>query len=288
MDAPSSLAGFARLLRELRELKETIKRQTEAIHAANEAACQDRDVEKRAPILRAELHIPEHIEAQARENQEKRSAQDTKNYKVQLSLAIGTWCAFIAAIVLAWIAWGQWTEMRETTQEIVNATKAMREQNELILKQLKSQSARLTCRPGFGDDEVLWECQNDGHIQATSVRGSLTVTRKYLPSEKLINSATVKFDVSKIAPLKAEVVARTYLAGLAQAGPDLHYTRQTLRFEGEFSYNDGFEERGPESFCVSWLTYSMTPESRTSGWFPCELIQPRLRWLEQRKAQAQQ
>ena len=69
------------------------------------------------PILRAELHVPEHIERN-------RQTHENRQHRLQVWVVIGTWAAFLAASVYAYVAVRQWGEMigaRHQTRDAIIA-----------------------------------------------------------------------------------------------------------------------------------------------------------------------
>ena len=105
------------LLSELRLLRGGVQQLVSAAHDAKEA--QNQQQPQQAPILRAELQIPEAVERE-------RSKQDKRHYRVQVWLAIVTTLAFVAAAVYAGVATLQWKEMIGTTDASFESAKASR------------------------------------------------------------------------------------------------------------------------------------------------------------------
>jgi hypothetical protein len=83
-----------------RDLEHGVK----AINDQSEITAKTALVAAPTPIFRAELQIPETIEAENRAN-------NRRNYKLQKWLTAGTWLAFIAAASYAYLALRQWGEM---------------------------------------------------------------------------------------------------------------------------------------------------------------------------------
>jgi heme exporter protein D len=108
-----------RLLAELRLLRASAEQLNSTVHDAAEA--QNQKQEQEPPILRAELQVPETIERQ-------RSERDDRHYRVQVWLAVATTLAFVAAAVYAGIAVFQWYAILEgnslTDQAMRNARRA--------------------------------------------------------------------------------------------------------------------------------------------------------------------
>ena len=124
-----------RILRELTLLMETVRagflgveKQVRSISdqqkTANQHQQQDRN---RSPILHAELQIPEAVQGQQRNN-------DNRQFGVQLALAIVTFLAFVAAAIYAGINYKMLCEMRA-------ANKTASDSFAKTLCQMKAQTA---------------------------------------------------------------------------------------------------------------------------------------------------
>lgn len=97
-------------LREIRAMGASlfaIQKQTEAIQQDIER--QNKQEQTPIPItVRSELEVPERVERQ-------RQASDDRQYRLQRLLTLGTWGAFIAASLYAYVATRQWKEMMVTS-----------------------------------------------------------------------------------------------------------------------------------------------------------------------------
>lgn len=100
---------FKRLIEALRaefqELRASLREQTASIRGGQEA---DRQTQEKIKANLAELRVPENEKAEVR-------AYRKKQLTVQVVLTIGTWLAFLAAGIYAFIAYRQLNEMRKAT-----------------------------------------------------------------------------------------------------------------------------------------------------------------------------
>jgi hypothetical protein len=105
------------LRKALSTLHGDIQKQTEAISKQTQRSDTQYQPNLPPPILRAELHVPEDVEG-------KRKTREDRQHRLQVWIVIGTWAAFFAASVYAYIAVRQWREMiaaRHQAQSAVDA-----------------------------------------------------------------------------------------------------------------------------------------------------------------------
>ena len=105
------------LRKALSDLCRSLQQQTDAIRKANDRHDTQQEPEKPPLIVRAELHVPEDVEKDRKTNED-------RQHRVQVWILIGTWGAFIAVSVYAYITLRQWREMiaaRHQTQHAIDA-----------------------------------------------------------------------------------------------------------------------------------------------------------------------
>lgn len=96
-----------RLRKVLADLRDALQKQTKTIGDHYERDNQTQNTQPQIQVF-AELHTPEDVER-------RHSANDDRQYRLQLLLTVGTWLAFIAAAIYAGIATRQLHEMKLAT-----------------------------------------------------------------------------------------------------------------------------------------------------------------------------
>ncbi len=93
-------------------LRDAVVEQNEAIKNAEKT--RDEYYQKYPPVVISELKIPEAIERKRDEEQQERNRRDDRNYRVQRTLAIVTFFAFVAAAFYASIAYIQERDLADS------------------------------------------------------------------------------------------------------------------------------------------------------------------------------
>jgi hypothetical protein len=92
------------LRKAISDLRTALQQQTKAIRKASKGDDEQQEPEQPPLIVRAELHIPENVE-------KNRKTHEDRQHRLQVWIVMGTWAAFLAASVYAYIAIRQWREM---------------------------------------------------------------------------------------------------------------------------------------------------------------------------------
>jgi hypothetical protein len=108
-----------RLTEVVKETRQTIQKQTQAIQAE-----QDRKKQSSPPELKTEIHFPEDVERNNRD-------QNNRTLTVARWNLVATWATFVMVTFYATIAAWQWCEMKKTTKAAQGAVKAAQNANDL-------------------------------------------------------------------------------------------------------------------------------------------------------------
>jgi hypothetical protein len=199
---------FRRILNSLASIREDIH----CIPNQQEAQRQHDGVPTPAPVLRAELQIPERTE---RANQ----ANSDRDYRAQKWLTRGTWLAFLAAAAYAGIAECTRRTMVETVNEARHA-------NELTKKLLRgTYAAVLHPDIALSGDVVSISFTNSGKVISGHLDARGTIVRKVTPTYRG-NGRSQPFEIKKdqIAPFPdagAVVHNECILDGFSEKDRDL-------------------------------------------------------------------
>ena len=101
----------------LTELLHSLQQHTEAIRKANERRDNKHEPQQPPLVVRAELYVPEDVEKDRRSHEE-------RQHRLQVWIVIGTWAAFIAGSIYAYVAVRQWREMISTRHQTQHAIEA--------------------------------------------------------------------------------------------------------------------------------------------------------------------
>jgi hypothetical protein len=214
------------------------------------------------PVL-AELHIPEaHKTEQGR--------QHDQNLKLQRWLTVGTWLAFAAAAIYAFVAYRQKQTMDDTYDEI-------HQQTSLLRDQLKgSEAAFLEVYPAIGtkvgDFDTAFNVikvviRNSGHAIAINVAFHMTVTQTTIDGKTL--GKPLIYEISEpVLGFKSgdsDLAKRYVFEDSEQAEKILESAgrlERSVRVQWYYSYGNGFGDVIKSNLsCISFLS---------TDWVPCE------------------
>jgi hypothetical protein len=174
------------------------------------------------------------------------------NFIVQVILAVGTWLAFIAAAIYAGIAARQASIMNQTYGQIEKQTTLMRQQ------MVGTQAAALeTVWTFVPSGQFIANVTNDGLVSATGVH-------IHGHAQRLRDGVRVgdSFPFDETFPIIAPKGVQRPSWILPWHPRELMYKqewpagwpgRESLSFEGEITYQNGFGDGMRDTFCQKWL-----------------------------------
>lgn len=199
------------------------------------------------PVLRAELQVPERIE---RNNQ----GNNDREHRTQIWLTVGTWLAFIAAAVYAAIAYKQKVTMDATFNEVAKQTTIQRQHavgTEAAMVELSIAPSNTGISIGPVNRRII--AARDVTLKFKAQRLTLPDLR---PIEQPIEDELVQKTVPNTDHGGAFLGKEFSLPGYTSATfGQLQAMRETIKVEGTFSFNDGFDNVTSSPICVYWLTY---------------------------------
>lgn len=162
----------------------------------------------------------------------------------------------IAVVWYACIASRQLKPMQDAAKATQDAANAASTQTTLVRQQLEgTMAAVLEVNAGFDLDakRFVLSLTNSGHVIARHLRATLQITKRALPSERLVGTPVpINFTLPEIG-LTQEWVPHEYPLDLSQAEiTSILDTKSTLRVEGTLTYNNGFEVVS-HPVCYSYL-----------------------------------
>lgn len=225
---PSQLARFRNISQEGAEIK------------INKQKAQY-DTSKEMPWTVHPQNIPDQG-AQIEANNERRHRQ---GHRQQVWLTWGTWLAFIAASIYAWLAHDQLHTMNDTYKQ-------MRSQTHLMETQVEAATAAII----FKQFRISWPesnraylsviLDNRGRVEASKIQGRISIAEVSIRNGKEISKhfPVWKFAPQNLAPsaeLPLEVGAYLDISPKSLRGTD--GVPNALKLTGTFTYFNGFRQR---------------------------------------------
>jgi hypothetical protein len=263
-----TIQRFADLPERLTRISENINNQTEAIRRAAESAEQNK--QELLSVL-AKLRVPE-------SEKDEQRIQYRQNHTLQIWLTVGTWFAFIAAAVYAFLAGYQLRTMNKTLEELQQQTQATQQQAAAAQKQtnilegeFEQNNAALVYADPFGlanFGEFSVNFRNIGHGAATNLNTTANISLRDFPSGKVIVSfGTFRKVITRVDPpadWHIESTANTnnvvglmiyYPIGPAYATM-LKEGTAAIAVDLSYSYNNGFKNISVDVGCFAYFKRS--------------------------------
>jgi hypothetical protein len=242
----ASMQLIAALDRLSRSIKLSVEQQKQQSKTIIEYAQTYDDERKRnppsPPIVRSEIQIPPGVIQAYQANQTEQNRREGRAFTVSLLTLI--------ALVIYTVFTGV------TVSEI-------RKSNDLIRSQLIGTMAAIVKPPEFAISQqgrLQVFVRNSGHIIARSIQFNFAITRESLPDQKRIGAKVSSvFRKEQIPP---EPEGRSEFEEYDIPGFDwesLLKMEQTVRVEGDFSFNDGFQDVPVQHICVAGVSVEFVP-----------------------------
>ena len=270
----STLQYLLGLLKKLRLDISDIKDELRAVSRAQEAALEQKRAN--AVLQEAESQARQAVITRQDSLNERAESRDVERNRRDTARLIVEVFAFFSAALLIWIAWGQWVEMKKTTQEAINATKAavdatnaskdavkeMREQNKLTRQQMAGTMAAYVSfhiyvhRPNDVEMYVGVQATNTGQVPAREVTGNINILAVSFPTQERVGRrVTIQIPPEPLRPVRPDGDTtfrkdHAVVDILNKANWDLVSRGEMgIRIEGQFSYEDGFGNTNRKSIC---------------------------------------
>jgi hypothetical protein len=261
---PSERKSLVQLLRaELSAIQKAIKEQEHAVHAASEAANEER---RKIPRAISSIGVtPDEKTAE--------KTQRYKEYRQQVHLKWGTWFAFGAAIVYAGVAAYQaglmnrtYNEIQKQTAAAQSAAKAAQEQATLMRQQLVgTQAAVLFLQPwginsdGTGKITFLNRGAVFGHVSGNIEVARLLGREKYTLTKTQFSNLLIppytRSDVPPPPPVRYSVIGMKHGFTVPEIKAiDTDTPMPVLIMQVSWSYDNGFGDVGSRKACYSMFT----------------------------------
>lgn len=221
-----------------------------------------------------------------------------KNRASEANLA--DWCMvfftlIIAAATIAYTVYArrQWQAMSGQLTTMNKQWTEMQHQTTLTRDQLEGTMAavlKVNTNVNLDGKTFQFNLMNVGHVVARNVTANLKITKRALPTERLVGvPISVNFTMPEIGLTQDMWQQREYPLHMSDAEKALILdTKLTLRIEGTLTYNNGFEVI-PQDICFAYLTYRL--KDKTGRWVgtgnnpqvPCDEFDIELRGILEQK-----
>lgn len=274
------IAVLEGMRKEIISLRESIDASRDQQERYNQQQQAQRELPQ--PSIRVDAEIHEKPDPAG-----KKKPSSERQLTVQRVIAVGTWCAFIAAAIYAGYARSQLRTMDATYWQVEQQTRILQQQLS------GTQGAVLNIEAGMQEYGFIVDIKNLRPVSAKHVNGTVEISRITLPGMKVVGSPRqIAFSVPVLST--ANEFNQTYPVPIEWTEEKWEKVSPPYSFmiKVDFSYDDGFGNPISNHFCQAQIPIITIRNIngamvKTGGLYPCDdFVNSIKRWISLKRDEA--